>query len=405
MLAATPSAASAEARYRLTAALDLEHARVAGHASFIPDRDASDEVRFVMPRSHLVRRVGGGAAALLADPTNDALQILQVRSTRRGRTRLPVTIDYEGPVNASTSLVEMGLQDGWFPDPERTAFSLQIKLKGLPARFTVLSDGRVSHRGDWVSIARKAQGYDALIVAEPGLQSRKAGEVEIYSVHPDVEDSLVLQRHADAALKFVENWFGPGPRPMRIAAVDHQRAGGYYQPGLVVVAGKRKPFSPDFYDLDAGYLMAHEFAHQAWPEFGLPKGDKWLAECIASYVGLRFVEERFGVQKLDATLDLYRRFMPKDAGPMLTGGSEEPSNGALYFRGPLILFALERRIGRPAMDELLRAYERRPGRSTTTFLQALEQAGGAAVARQFGQAMRDPNPDPDPDLWSKEASE
>jgi hypothetical protein len=388
-LTASPSAAGGAAHYRLDAVLDLDHGRVAGHASFLPDTAAPEEIRFSMPRTHVVRKVGGGSATLFPDPANDNVQILQVKSPRRGRSRRWVTIDYEGPANASSQLIEVGLQDGWFPAPAGTPFTLEADVKGVPSRLTVFALGHVRHDGDRVRIRRAAADYDALIVAAPGLQMRRSGEVEVYSAQPDTPDSLVLQQHADAALKFVETWFGAGPRPMRVTAVDHERAGGYYESGLMVVGSKRKPPTPELYDLDAAYLMAHEFAHQTWPEFGLAPGDKWLAESIASYVGLRFAEQRFGLQKLQATLDLFRRYMPEDAGPLLSGSSREPSTPALYLKGPMLLFALEHQIGRFAMDDLLKTYARSPGRSTGTFLAALERTAGAEVAKQFERSLRD----------------
>ena len=76
------------------------------------------------------------------------------------------------------------------------------------------------------------------------------------------------------------------------------------------------------------------------------------------------------------------------AGPIL--GKGRPSKAALYQKGPLLLFALDHRIGRAKMDELLGMVGRQEVSTTGQFLADLAKVAGPDAAREFEAELRKP---------------
>src|SRR6185312_12110969 len=95
---------------------------------------------------------------------------------------------------------------------------------------------------------------------------------------------------------------------------------------------------------------AHEFAHAWWWRADPLTENNWLNESLAEYSSLRFTEAQAGEEALRYRLD--RKVEPaKTAGAVIGGG--RPSKAASYQKGPLLLFDLDRRIGRARMDAFL----------------------------------------------------
>lgn len=69
-------------------------------------------------------------------------------------------------------------------------------------------------------------------------------------------------------------------------------------------------------------------------------------------------------------------------------GHGRPNRVQLYQKGPLLLVALEQRIGRPAMDRLMLEMSREAVHTTPVFLRLLTNIAGAEAAREFEQSLR-----------------
>ncbi len=385
----------AEARsghYRLDATFDLDRGAIQGAFVYEPSGSAPPLLEFLIRRDHIVHSIrGADLVGRLPHPTSEQMHILTLRThVVRGIPRA-IRVRFSGPSAASWTLIESGREDFWFPITQGAMgpFTAEATIAGIPGNMHLVSNGIVSRHGDSVRIRLTEPDYDLVLVGAPGLSGRMAGDVEFVAGDHALPDNRVFADHAAAALTFVEDWFRPLSRPIRVVSLDHQRQGGYYHRGIVVVRQTRTPPVPEMYASEAAYLMSHEFAHHFWPEFVLSTGDKWLAESVVSYVGLRFVEQRFGLPSREAMLDLYRRYMPPDAGPIaVRGGDREATNAALYFKGPLALFDLEARIGRDRLDSLSRAIglSEEP-RSTAAFLRHLAAMTDEGVAAEFAARL------------------
>lgn len=382
------AAAARSAHYQLQAAFDLDRGTFGGTLVYTPARDAPPQVEFYLKHGQTIHSVGGAdIVGSRPSPGSEQVQIVTLQTRRSHGIPTPIHIRFSGSSGASRSLIQSGREDLWFPTTTNSMgpFTAEATIAGIPRNLHLVSNGIVSEKRGAVRIRLVRPDFALVLIGGPTLSARKVGDVEFVAGNHALPDNRVFAKHASEALSFVEGLFGRLVRPIRIVSLDHQRPGGYYHNGTMVVRQKRTPPVPEMYESEAAYLMGHEFAHHFWPEYVLATGDKWLAESIASFVGLRFVEQRFGLKEREAHLDLYRKYMPPTAGAIaIRAGDHEATNEAIYFKGPLALFDLEDKIGREKLDDLLRSILVNPEpRSTALFLRRLATASGTDVAAQF----------------------
>lgn len=375
------------AHYQLQAAFDLDRGTLGGTLVYVPPKEVSPLVEFLLRGSQTIHSVHGADIVGSRPSPGSEVRIVTMRTRKVRGNPTPIRIRFSGPSEASRSLIQSGREDLWFPVTTGpiNRFTAEATVTGIPRNMHLVSNGVVFRKGTSVHIRLTEPDFALVLIGGPNLSSRMIGDVEFVAGNHAHPDNRVFADHAAEALSFVESLFGRLPRPIRVVSLDHQRNGGYYHHGIMIVRQKRTPPVPEMYASEAAYLMGHEFAHNFWSEFVLATGDKWLAESVVSYVGLRFVEQRFGLSEREAMLQLYRKYMPPDAGAVaIRAGDHEATNAAIYFKGPLALFELEEKIGRKNLDELLRSLLRSDEpRSTTLFLRLLAAASSQDVATQF----------------------
>ena len=380
--------AAKPAHYQLHAAFDLGRGSFGGSLVYTPSQDAPLRVEFYLKHGQTIHSVrGADIVGSRPSPGSEQVRIVTLQTRRTHGAPTPIHFRFSGASEASRGLIQSGREDLWFPitTAPMGRFTADATIAGIPRNMHLVSNGVVSRNGGAVRIRLAQPDFALVLIGGPTLSARRVGDVEFVAGNHALPDNRVFAQHANQALSFVEGLFGKLVRPIRVVSLDHQRPGGYYHNGIMVVRQKRTPPVPEMYESEAAYLMGHEFAHHFWPEYALATGDKWLAESIASFVGLRFVEQRFGLKEREAHLALYRKYMPPTAGAIaIRTGDHEASNEAIYFKGPLALFDLEEKIGREALDDLLRSLLLSPEpRSTALFLRRLAAASGKDVAARF----------------------
>lgn len=341
-------------------------------------------------------------AEVQVKPTDEPLDGLHGIHVRfdAGQTRpMTVRFRYSGPIFANEKqdrlgytpdAIEMALELMWLPyvSELNRRFTVDAELRGIAPDLVVVAQGDVRHAGDRVHIHRKAADFDFAWAAVRGLKVAREPGIEFYA--RDFEDPLVqvLRKHALAAARFHQQWFGPLPGgPIRLAVVPRGVGGAYARIGYTIIADGRKPGEPppEVVELSRAATVAHEFAHAWWAPADPFSEDYWLAESIAQYASWRYIEATFGTEKLYADLQKAREAI-KDAGPVL--GHGRASRLVLYTKTPLLLKDLEQQIGREQLDAVLVKLSRTPPRKTQEFLDALRGVAGERVAADFEAALR-----------------
>jgi hypothetical protein len=375
-------------------ALAPAEGRLTADTSVTLDRVRKGEVvDFVLGRHFTIESAEAHGASVSIGPTLTPWAGLQrIRLTFAQAQRAPkLRVRYAGkpspggepPINMITpKLVELSLDGMWVPiraDLEGR-FTADALISGLPRDATVVAQGRVSREGAAYRIRRDRPGVDLPLIAAPGLKRLAGGKFELLARDPDNEQARLYRKHAPAALAFLERWFGPVPgAPLRLVIVARERRSGYNRPGYVVFTETGKAE-----EAGTAKFTAHEFAHAWFSNANATTEHRWIDESIAEYVSLRYLESTLGLAARDKMLEA-KRETARTAKPILGGMRGDPE---LYAKGPVLLFDLERRLGRAAMDRLIaKAAHEKAGR-TERFVALLRAEGGAEAARWFEEQLR-----------------
>ncbi|MEI7026430.1 M1 family metallopeptidase [Paenibacillus sp. y28] len=176
--------------------------------------------------------------------------------------------------------------------------------------------------------------------------------------HAHLKDRYMLA--AKKAISSYSQWYGTYPYSTLSIVVpppEGNGAGGMEYPTLVTAWGAGDE-APDF---ELERVVVHEIGHQYW--YGIVASNEfeeaWLDEGFTSYVEDRVMESEYGLRP---NLPLEAGYMTSPAPlnqPSWHFRSHDIYAENVYTRAKLILTAIERQIGRPQMQKVLKTYFQR----------------------------------------------
>lgn len=187
-----------------------------------------------------------------------------------------------------------------------------------------------------------------------------------------------------SSLQYFSGLFGP-PALNSLTVSPIPGAFGQGFPGLVYLSTlsylkpeqrpeeARGPREQLFY---SDLIEAHEVAHQWWGDVVIPEGyqDEWLAEALASYSSLMYLETKKGVKAMEDVLEDYRDLLLlknskgstiESTGPITWGfrlqadGNDTAWRDITYYKGAWVLHMLRRRLGDDRFTKMLAELRRR----------------------------------------------
>jgi hypothetical protein len=393
------AAAGSAAHYKMDARFEDVGQLQASVEIVAPAAEIGAETAFLLGERFKVLEVDAGRKARVdiapTDQPFGGLQKITLHFAEPPTKPVTVHIRYAGPVNLpegepsfSAERIELQLESFWLPTRSDLGmqYSVDARVRGLPKGIVAVTQGEFHQRGTELTVHRAMLDVDLTIAGAAGLQKQLAPDVEFYAA--DAADPLtaLMFKHAVGAAVFQRGIYGAPEDggPIRMVVVPRGSSGGYARRNFVVMPTFRKLGDPppQFDQSSPARFVSHEFNH-AWSKVPTASGENyWVAESVAEYMGLRYVEATFGADELKAMLERKRK--TPDTGPMVMS-SRRPAGAALYQKGPVLLFDLEQRIGRAKLDNIVG----RPDRplSTSEFLAALNREAGEAQAKQFERSL------------------
>jgi len=390
------------AHYILKAALDAD-GQLQADAKIALPHDGSDAITLLLGERFAIERIESvpGYTTRIEKTDKPIKGLQRIRVDFAGAAAPWLRIRYAGPLDPGGSGVkpltadklELAADHMWLPLREdlNLRFTVDARFDGIPEDFVVVAQGdaqRLEH--GTVQVHRDFGDVDLPLVAARGLQKRQAPGVEVYAADFSAPLVAIFERQAVAATRFLQEWLGPLPRPVRLVVVSRDHTVGYARTGYTVVsdggeAVRKAAEEAGYPEPGSARHIAHEFAH-AWWKNGDPLTEHyWLTESLAEYTAMRYIDAAFGQEEAQRIVARWR-VRGEDAGPVL--GHGRPTGDQLYRRGPLLLHGLEQRIGREQLDRVLTTLALDPPRETAQFMQALGAVAGPAVAVDFEAELR-----------------
>lgn len=317
-----------------------------------------------------------------------------------------VRFRYEGTVShlpngapnvVSPDWTEIGLYYPWYPcNPAYGDLTYDLMVNADPAYQLRSYDG-FTREGEAWHFRCDRPTTDIVLTAARTMRSVEVSgsEARVWVHYSRVRRTTALKLGKDMEwlLHLYRGWFG-GTNAPRITVIESQRTrgGGYTRPGLVVLAGlddRRFASDQDHY---VRYL-GHEAAHLWWYRAPAASWEDWLNESFAEYSALLAVRRRFGVDAFHARLA--EKAARIDGLPPIWGldrsGFENAGTvqAVLYDKGPVLLYTLDKMIGRGQFLDLCRAMVARRVGNTQAFLATLEQLQGKEVRTRFEEMLKE----------------
>jgi hypothetical protein len=391
--------AQAQAQNRPSVRLDATFAPQAGTVAVSTEVRpgpvvGNENVVLILANSLVFQHASAGRGATVTiSPTNNPFPGLQqvVVHFPRPVAEPVIRLRYAGrplsggspPINMITpELVELSLDSMWLPiKPDLSMrFTVDARLSGLSRNTVVAAQGVVSRTENGFRVRRSVPEVDFAFVASPRLQRLSVAEFELFTRDPQSDIARIYRDHGPRALSFLENWFGRMPgSPARIAVVQRERDSGYARTGFIVLTE-----GAEANPIGRAKFVAHEFAHSWFRNASSVGEHRWLDESFAEYVSLRYVEHALGSAARE-TLLAPKRAAAETARPVF--GSDR-SDRELYSKGPLLLIALEERIGRQRMDRLVALVAERHIGMTGDFLAALAVVADPSTVSWFDRQLK-----------------
>jgi len=298
----------------------------------------------------------------------------------------------------SPEWTEIGLYYPWFPyNPEYRLFTYRLTIE-TDSSYNVFSLGKIKKKQDAWVISNNTPTNDIVVCVSKDVLSYESqiGQSKLTIFHHNLNDTLLSKMSGDISniVKQYNDWFGENAQDISIIESKRKKGGGYARIGGVFLGG----FNPEmYYSNNEGYhrYFAHELGHLWWYKAKTNSWEDWLNESFAEYSALMIVREVFGKKAFDTRLAKKRENLKGstpiwefDRNKTETEMDAENVNEVLYNKGPVLLYELEKEIGKERYIELCKILFEKNINTTSEFLEALKLAEGENVSFWFKKMLK-----------------
>jgi len=325
-------------------------------------------------------------------PTAAPLVVDLVEPLPAGRTTI-LDVSYDGRIEPDPwhtneirpDWAELAMYAAWYPyDPASSSFTSAVTVKTDPG-YGVTGWGVVTRSQDAWIVTRDEPSWDIIVITAPNLQARRVGNesagIEVCYAKLDAENADRVAADAGRILNTLQGWLGPvSSKSLRIVFAERKSGGGYYRNGFMTLI-----WDPDYPGLVR--YAAHEAAHFWWGRGQATTWEDWLNESFAEFTALMIMRDWYGEQVFEDTIARYRK--EAENAPPIRGldRNDAAAQAVLYRKGPVLLYDLEKQIGKQRFRELLARLVERKVATTDQMLATLEELTSKDIRAAFEQRL------------------
>ncbi|MGJ1422061.1 M1 family aminopeptidase [Sphingobacterium spiritivorum] len=247
--------------------------------------------------------------------------------------------------------IELSLYTGWFPvNIDDKNYSYQLNFK-VPENYDIIGNGVVRKKGLNTMITNSSNHFDIPVVLSGKFQrfSTRNNKIKFFSVQLPSEKIEEIQETSLEMYSFYESRFGKSATDNLIVTVNpfaHDMS--YARRGFISLS------LLDNYGLVDRKVLAHEIAHLWWQNAKTGVWEDWLNESFAEFSTLKWMEKTLSDEIFQKQLKKYEDAYKKPVKVSKTKTGDTDWHSVAYFKGPYMLYQLEKNIGEEKMLQFLK---------------------------------------------------
>jgi len=347
------------------------------------DPDA-ESVTFLIAPSLQNIEVGGDVAGFETAEQGPFQAIVIALEPSTGATRT-IELGYDGilfpeppnnEINAvAPNRVELSVDGFWLPiDATFQGYLTADLTVDVGAPWLGVANGTVEQLPTGVRIRNDEASLDIAFTMAPDFRVTEADGFTLYDLRDSDAGTDRLVEAASFCFNYLDPLYGEtSPLPEAHFVIHRRSESAYNRRSYITLTD-----ISDTEDEPLTQFLCHELAHHWSMGANFNTVENWLNESFADQAGNMGARERFGEAAFVERMNRYRaRIEGQDLPPIWVPGATERRPYLVNYRsGPVALWELEVRIGRPRFAEFMRRYMTDPINTTPDLLDMLEDVAG-----------------------------
>jgi hypothetical protein len=271
--------------------------------------------------------------------------------------------------------VELSVDGFWLPiDATFQGYLTADLTVDVGAPWLGVANGTVEQLPTGARIRNDDASLDIAFTMAPDFRVTEADGFTLYDLRDTDTGTDQLIEAASFCFNYLDPLYGENSPLPEAHFVIHRRSESAYNRRSYITLTDIS----DTEDQPLTQFLCHELAHHWSMGANFNSVENWLNESFADQAGNMGVRERFGEDAFIARMNRYRaRIEGQELPPIwVPGATERPPYMVSYLAGPVALWELEVRIGRPRFAEFMRRYMTDPVNTTPDLLDMLEEVAG-----------------------------
>jgi len=276
--------------------------------------------------------------------------------------------------------IELSLYTGWFPvNIEDKNYSYRLEVS-VPKNYEIIGNGDIKKEGPHTIIVNNDNHFDIPLVLSKRFQHFKSynNKIKFFSVQLSSEKIREIKESSSAMYNFYQSNYGNSLTESLVVTVNpFEHDMSYARRGFISLS------LLDGYGLIDKKVLAHEIAHLWWQNAKTGVWEDWLNESFAEYSTLKWLEKTFPPEIFAKQLRKYQEAYKKPTKISQTTTGDSNWHSIAYYKGPYILYQLEKNIGEEKMLTFMRMVHKNKISTTEKLVDVLVGFADERAVNQF----------------------
>ncbi|MGE8299670.1 MAG: M1 family aminopeptidase [Sphingobacterium paramultivorum] len=348
----------------------------------------TNDIQFYINKNSEIRSLDYGNKAIKYEIL-EVIEDLKKVSIQNGfPSKFDLYISYSYPLDRienkvfayNPNWIELSLYTGWFPvNIEDKNYSYRLEFS-VPKNYEIIGNGDIKEESQNTIIVNNNNHFDIPLVLSNRFQRFKSynTKIKFFSVQLSSEKIREIKESSSAMYNFYQSNYGNSLTESLVITVNpFEHDMSYARRGFISLS------LLDGYGLIDKKVLAHEIAHLWWQNAKTGVWEDWLNESFAEYSTLKWLEKTFSPEIFAKQLRKYEEAYKKTTKISQTKTGDSNWHSVAYYKGPYILYQLEKNIGEEKMLKFMRMVHENKISTTEKLIDVLVGFADERALNQF----------------------